>query len=168
MISNERFKQWLKICDISPSILKAEGTGTRNIFSYWDVVGIQLFRLLINKYGLNRQRAGKYFQRWQHATKDFDYKKKSNLKYFIVTSHTVDNPEEVDGEMHSNFKEVGEQHLITNDGPEDNTFTVDIMKQITGILNKYDKVDFINLQRLIAEADKMIANKTDYNENLFE
>ena len=49
-IPRERFKEWVFRGYIKPSLQKAEGTGTKNIYSRFDLYAIKLFDLLLNIY----------------------------------------------------------------------------------------------------------------------
>jgi hypothetical protein len=56
-IKRERLKDWMERGFVEPSIQKAEGQGTKNLFSIFDLYTIMLFKTLI-KYGFSRQDAG--------------------------------------------------------------------------------------------------------------
>jgi hypothetical protein len=56
-IKRERLKDWMERGFIEPSIQKAEGQGTKNLFSIFDLYTIMLFNTLI-EYGFSRQDAG--------------------------------------------------------------------------------------------------------------
>ncbi len=56
-VKRNRLQTWLERGFIIPSIQKASGHGTRNIFSISDLYKIALFRHLIEKVKLSRERA---------------------------------------------------------------------------------------------------------------
>lgn len=58
-IPRERFREWLVRGFIRPSIQQASGSGTRNLFSRWDMYLIALFQHLIER-GLGREEASAY------------------------------------------------------------------------------------------------------------
>ena len=53
-IPRERLQDWMNRNFIIPSIRKAEGKGTKNVFSRNDLYGIELFSFLINN-GIKRK-----------------------------------------------------------------------------------------------------------------
>jgi|GEM_PF-2133072 len=58
-ISPYALNQWLDRGYFEPSIQKASGSGSRNIFSFTDIVKIALFKQLLGK-GIARDVAGRY------------------------------------------------------------------------------------------------------------
>ena len=61
-IKRERLKDWMERGFIVPSIQKADGQGTKNYFSIFDLYSITLFRTLLG-YGFSRHSAG-FRVRW--------------------------------------------------------------------------------------------------------
>jgi hypothetical protein len=55
-IKIDRLKDWMNRGFISPSIQKATGQGTKNLFSRWDLYSIKLFQYLIDR-GFSRKDA---------------------------------------------------------------------------------------------------------------
>ena len=55
-INRERLREWLQRGYIAPSIQKAQGVGTKNIFSRWDMYMIALFDRLVSN-GFSRELA---------------------------------------------------------------------------------------------------------------
>jgi DNA-binding transcriptional MerR regulator len=53
-IKVDRLKDWMNRGFISPSIQKASGQGTKNLFSRWDLYAIKLFQYLIDR-GFSRK-----------------------------------------------------------------------------------------------------------------
>ena len=60
-IKRERLKDWMERNFIEPSIQKASGQGTKNIFSIYDLYKIKLFKLLVET-GLPRKQASVEFK----------------------------------------------------------------------------------------------------------
>lgn len=56
-IKRERLKDWMERNFITPSIQKASGQGTKNIFSIYDLYTIKLFEFLVEN-GFSREDAG--------------------------------------------------------------------------------------------------------------
>jgi len=54
----DRLKDWMQRGYIEPSIQKAEGMGTKNIFSLFDLYLIKLFHHLVSVRGISRKNAG--------------------------------------------------------------------------------------------------------------
>jgi len=55
----DRLKDWMQRGYIEPSIQKADGIGTKNIFDLFDLYLIKLFHHLISVRGFSRDNAGK-------------------------------------------------------------------------------------------------------------
>ena len=62
-IPRERLQDWINRGFIYPSRHKAEGKGTKNVFSQWDVYGIALFQKLL-WLGLSRGSASIFYKSW--------------------------------------------------------------------------------------------------------
>lgn len=58
-IPRERLQDWMNRGFIKPSIQTAQGKGTKNIFSRYNVYGIELFKRLLD-FGVNREVASKF------------------------------------------------------------------------------------------------------------
>ena len=55
----DRLKDWMQRGFIEPSIQKADGIGTKNIFDLFDLYLIKLFHHLVSVRGFSRDNAGK-------------------------------------------------------------------------------------------------------------
>ena len=68
-IHRQRLREWLPyFMDTIPSIQKAEGTGTKNLFSRWDIYAIEIYLRLVET-GRNRFQANTFIHRWISETK---------------------------------------------------------------------------------------------------
>jgi hypothetical protein len=54
----DRLKDWMQRGYIEPSIQRADGIGTKNIFSLFDLYLIKLFHHLVSERGFSRENAG--------------------------------------------------------------------------------------------------------------
>jgi len=55
----DRLKDWMQRGYIEPSIQRADGIGTKNVFSLFDLYLIKLFHHLVSERGFSRENAGK-------------------------------------------------------------------------------------------------------------
>ena len=60
--TRDRLNMWLTREYIRPSINRADGRGTKNIFSFEDLCLIELFRQLLDDFGFYRARADQYLK----------------------------------------------------------------------------------------------------------
>jgi hypothetical protein len=67
-IPRERLREWIIRGYIKPSIKEASGSGTKSIFSRWDVYSIALFMELIES-GYSREVASKHIKTFQDERK---------------------------------------------------------------------------------------------------
>ena len=99
-----RLKDWMEQGYIVPSIQKAEGVGTRNVFSKLDLYGIALFAHLL-KIGLSRATAAYIIKRWIASSQKHPIEAIGlyNWLIFIVTEETGEM--EIIFEQSSNLRE---------------------------------------------------------------
>ena len=83
-IRKERFREWIDRGYIKPSIQKASGRGTKNLFSKNDLYTIALFNYLIDR-GFSREevsrRISKIYQDW--GGEDFTIGKDDILVFYF-------------------------------------------------------------------------------------
>jgi hypothetical protein len=63
-IKRERLREWLLKDFINASINQASGVGTKNLFSDIDIIGIRLFKYLIETIKINRITASVMIKKW--------------------------------------------------------------------------------------------------------
>jgi DNA-binding transcriptional MerR regulator len=68
-IERERLRVWVDRGYIKPSIQKAEGQGTKSLFSHLDIYAIALFRHLVEKVRYPRDEASRFVERWVENAK---------------------------------------------------------------------------------------------------
>ena len=61
-VSKVNFRHWLYKKFIKSSLVESIGPGTRYVFSYRDVVGIYLFKMLVDQFEYSRESAAEYYR----------------------------------------------------------------------------------------------------------
>ncbi len=79
VIDRQRLREWIDKEYIYPSINRAHGIGTKNIFNRWDLYGIQLFMDFIDT-GIKRSEARFVYEMWS------DYMKGKSINNKIESS----------------------------------------------------------------------------------
>ncbi|MFC1607137.1 hypothetical protein ACFL47_04120 [Candidatus Latescibacterota bacterium] len=86
----ERLQEWVKKGFIKPSIETAKGQGTKNLFSYWDLIGFALFDKIVDKLkGGSRTVAKAYIEKWQEETHDISLQDRMKVKIFCVAETDI-------------------------------------------------------------------------------
>ncbi len=88
-ISRERAQDWIERGFIIPSISKASGKGTTNIFSRWDLYGICLFMDFLAR-GLSRWLAAEYVKNWNEVLRGKDIADRVHMNYAVIRLTDVD------------------------------------------------------------------------------
>ncbi|MBT4485358.1 MAG: hypothetical protein HOC71_16960 [Candidatus Latescibacteria bacterium] len=87
-IPRERLQDWINRGYIFPSLKTAEGKGTKNIFSHWDLYGIELFQRLIIS-GHMREIASIYYKSWVAMQSKSTIESFKKWKYLICLTSPI-------------------------------------------------------------------------------
>ncbi len=83
-VERQRLREWIDRGFVIPSVQRASGVGTKNIFNQWDVYGIEMFRLLIET-GFNRSSAAQVYRSWWTEFRNYpiDYRHKLSIALMV-------------------------------------------------------------------------------------
>ncbi|MBW1716551.1 MAG: hypothetical protein JRJ77_12135 [Deltaproteobacteria bacterium] len=142
-IPRERFREWQVRGFIEPSIQKAEGQGTKALFSRFDLYYIALFKHLIEKCRLPRENAAIFLRKFKEKTID---RHPATFRIFIFI--------QLDGEI-KGVKSLG--HLLY---PIDSIHALEqIMYQVKeeiGLRPQWDTMTIVNFEKILKEVDSAI------------
>ena len=147
--------EWIKRGFIPPSIQKARGHGTQNVYSRWDVYGIALFSALL-KNGWSRDKANDVYLLWKHITESKLIEERYGLRYFCILTESGAGGDTVIAEKQTS----GSVRIILKGDFDFNELKPNVMNELNEIIHKtsdFQHIDIFNIERIIRNIDSRIS-----------
>lgn len=154
-INRQRLREWIDGDYIMPSINRAYGIGTKNIFSRWDLYGIEIFKKILET-DISRAHAGRVYLFWNLRTKDLPVEERHKFSK-VLYIHCTDPYNEKD-----NYKTVIKFIMID----EEKKYKINSISEKN--YPNWIRWEIINIARIIKEVDTDKLKEEPHEPGVFE